>query len=294
MFMKKLFLIPFLLFATTLFSAEEMIVYEGECAICLGETNPQQDLILSCGHVFHIDCVNEWFKRRLTCPKCSQPVVFTIESEQFIISIYPVIFDGETFQTTLSGINFEELSFETRVFLYHQSKNKTLNFIKITNRSHEPIQIKLDDTALSKDRRFRCINKNIIDTTRIRKKYPHSITHAGNLFSKYFYPFLIVSIFLVFLSSSEIQEWIYNHTAFPAAIYFGLAAGVEYLYSEELGKHFMNKNLQNQALREMTAYLETKNFKLISPGSVVQLNPGQEVFCLAVVNQKDLAKIWQT
>lgn len=45
-----------------------------ECAICL-DTLPRNDLEnityrLKCGHVYHSECILEWFKKYYTCPYC--------------------------------------------------------------------------------------------------------------------------------------------------------------------------------------------------------------------------------
>ena len=45
------------------------------CAVCLHES--EEDVIvkkLPCGHCFHVDCVDEWLKRRCTCPICRTKV----------------------------------------------------------------------------------------------------------------------------------------------------------------------------------------------------------------------------
>lgn len=44
------------------------------CAICLGELQPEGDLLLlPCKHTLHYECSFEWFERRLTCPMCRTP-----------------------------------------------------------------------------------------------------------------------------------------------------------------------------------------------------------------------------
>ena len=45
------------------------------CAVCLQES--EEDVTvkqLPCGHCFHVECVDEWLKRRCTCPTCRAKV----------------------------------------------------------------------------------------------------------------------------------------------------------------------------------------------------------------------------
>lgn len=48
------------------------------CVICLGEFNAGEELRkLPCGHVFHVECVDEWLTAsRAECPLCKRPVEF--------------------------------------------------------------------------------------------------------------------------------------------------------------------------------------------------------------------------
>jgi len=47
---------------------------EYECAICLENEEQKEELILQCGHIFHKECINEWFRRRQNndCPCCRE------------------------------------------------------------------------------------------------------------------------------------------------------------------------------------------------------------------------------
>jgi hypothetical protein len=38
------------------------------CTICLEE--PEDCSQLKCGHIYHKECINEWFKKKKTCPNC--------------------------------------------------------------------------------------------------------------------------------------------------------------------------------------------------------------------------------
>lgn len=47
---------------------------DGECcSICLMNIEAEQRL-LPCHHVFHVACIDEWFRRKHTCPNCNKPV----------------------------------------------------------------------------------------------------------------------------------------------------------------------------------------------------------------------------
>lgn len=42
-----------------------------ECIICLERMNIGEKIkILNCGHMYHNECINEWFKRKRECPLC--------------------------------------------------------------------------------------------------------------------------------------------------------------------------------------------------------------------------------
>ena len=41
------------------------------CVICLDEMNDNDEIrALSCGHVFHTNCIRAWNRRKKTCPVC--------------------------------------------------------------------------------------------------------------------------------------------------------------------------------------------------------------------------------
>lgn len=44
----------------------------GECAICLEEfqANELCQVFPMCKHIFHSDCINHWFQKKLNCPIC--------------------------------------------------------------------------------------------------------------------------------------------------------------------------------------------------------------------------------
>jgi hypothetical protein len=42
-----------------------------ECIICLEEMIKGEKIkILECGHIYHYNCINDWFKRVKECPIC--------------------------------------------------------------------------------------------------------------------------------------------------------------------------------------------------------------------------------
>lgn len=44
------------------------------CVICADEDRPTVIAKLSCGHVFHRDCIVEWGKYKKECPLCRTPI----------------------------------------------------------------------------------------------------------------------------------------------------------------------------------------------------------------------------
>lgn len=40
------------------------------CCVCMSDADPATDRILSCGHLFHASCVQEWFTHNASCPTC--------------------------------------------------------------------------------------------------------------------------------------------------------------------------------------------------------------------------------
>jgi len=48
---------------------------DANCAICLSEYEPKDDLrFLRCGHHFHDDCIMQWLVKNKTCPFCKQEI----------------------------------------------------------------------------------------------------------------------------------------------------------------------------------------------------------------------------
>lgn len=48
-----------------------------ECSICLMDftDNEKITFLPSCKHNFHEDCIKEWFKIQLSCPKCRKEIM---------------------------------------------------------------------------------------------------------------------------------------------------------------------------------------------------------------------------
>ena len=45
------------------------------CSVCLDKySNDRLVCQLTCGHVFHIDCISQWFQRSFTCPLCRMSI----------------------------------------------------------------------------------------------------------------------------------------------------------------------------------------------------------------------------
>lgn len=53
-----------------------------ECSVCLSEFEEEDEcrLLPTCGHSFHVDCINTWFRSRSTCPLCRATVQPDVET----------------------------------------------------------------------------------------------------------------------------------------------------------------------------------------------------------------------
>ncbi|XP_031474056.1 RING-H2 finger protein ATL58-like [Nymphaea colorata] len=51
---------------------ESFLIRETQCSVCLGDYEPSDHLqqIPSCGHTFHMDCIDNWLTKHTTCPLC--------------------------------------------------------------------------------------------------------------------------------------------------------------------------------------------------------------------------------
>ncbi|KAL1226266.1 RING-H2 finger protein ATL64 [Cardamine amara subsp. amara] len=62
-----------------------------ECSVCLSEFEEEDEgrLLPKCGHAFHVDCIDTWFRSRSTCPLCRAPVQPAI-TESPAVTVKPV------------------------------------------------------------------------------------------------------------------------------------------------------------------------------------------------------------
>lgn len=52
------------------------------CPICMCEMGEDEYIYnLTCHHIFHIDCLEQWYMRRNTCPVCKQNIDFIVTLE---------------------------------------------------------------------------------------------------------------------------------------------------------------------------------------------------------------------
>lgn len=69
--------------ASVSFIKKDLIFFQGpfdgkggkECPICMGELNVGDPVrFLPCLHCYHVECIDDWLQRSLTCPSCLEPV----------------------------------------------------------------------------------------------------------------------------------------------------------------------------------------------------------------------------
>ena len=52
------------------------------CPICLCELEPDEYVYnIACKHLFHVDCLEQWYARRKTCPVCKKQIEFVVTTE---------------------------------------------------------------------------------------------------------------------------------------------------------------------------------------------------------------------
>jgi len=48
---------------------------DDECIICLNYININDEVaLLKCGHVYHKQCIHNWFKKKEVCPLCNTKI----------------------------------------------------------------------------------------------------------------------------------------------------------------------------------------------------------------------------
>lgn len=63
-----------------------------ECSVCLSEFEEEDHgrCLPKCGHAFHVDCIDTWFRSSSTCPLCRAPVQPENMSTEQITPVKPV------------------------------------------------------------------------------------------------------------------------------------------------------------------------------------------------------------
>jgi len=54
-----------------------------QCSICYNNLNDNISKI-SCGHEFHLHCIDEWYKINITCPLCRQDPLFLERYNKYV------------------------------------------------------------------------------------------------------------------------------------------------------------------------------------------------------------------
>ena len=80
-----------------------------ECSVCLSEFEEEDQgrLLPKCGHAFHVDCIDTWFRSSSTCPLCRAPVQPENMSTEQTTPVKPV----EDIETGCSSSSSSPLKF---------------------------------------------------------------------------------------------------------------------------------------------------------------------------------------
>ncbi|XP_058110988.1 RING-H2 finger protein ATL32-like [Magnolia sinica] len=65
-----------------------------DCAVCLGEFEDGERLrsLPNCGHIFHISCIDTWFRTHSSCPLCRSNVVINFNGQDdYSISMFALL-----------------------------------------------------------------------------------------------------------------------------------------------------------------------------------------------------------
>lgn len=93
---------------------EPLKYISGICTICLSHIE-KQDLVrgLTCGHVFHSDCLDPWFiKRRSCCPICKKSFIFKKQNNSKVVrmgNFLPSLVSNDVLQSLLLERAFYDL-----------------------------------------------------------------------------------------------------------------------------------------------------------------------------------------
>lgn len=68
------------IFESSTYNNEDERYNTNDCSICLDEfTNNDLVCKLSCNHLYHVSCINEWFKNKIVCPLCLHDYTYVIQ-----------------------------------------------------------------------------------------------------------------------------------------------------------------------------------------------------------------------
>jgi len=110
-----------------------------ECAVCLCEfeENEKARLLPNCGHSFHVDCIDMWFRSHSTCPVCrtgaqpEQPVFESVRIEEVsaIISgpIPSGIHDNQNLEQGQTAVSGEEYNVQNPTNIFSWDRQKQMN-----------------------------------------------------------------------------------------------------------------------------------------------------------------------
>ena len=77
------------------------------CSVCIEDINlyNQTISVLKCGHVFHLECLQQWFRTSKTCPECRDRVY----RNRYVKKIFPKLNQDELFDYNCASDETKEL-----------------------------------------------------------------------------------------------------------------------------------------------------------------------------------------